>query len=64
MPGQPPGDATAIEGRPVAGFDVATFYDRSDAGEWSPTVGIDASRKYFGGGLVSSSPLPFLWCLE
>lgn len=47
--------ATAIEGRPVTGNDVATFYDRSDAGVFSPTTGIDASCKFFGGGLVSTA---------
>lgn len=47
--------ATAIEGRPVRGFDVASFYDRDDAGRFSPTVGIDASCKFFGGGLVSTA---------
>ena len=47
--------ATAIEGRPSDGFDVATFYDRNDAGEFSPTAGIDASCKYFGGGMLSTA---------
>lgn len=47
--------ATAIEGRPVDGYEVATFYDRNDAGEFSPTAGVDASCKYFGGGLVSTA---------
>jgi CubicO group peptidase (beta-lactamase class C family) len=47
--------ATAIEGRPVAGHDVAVFYDRSGIGTFSPTAGIDASCKFFGGGLVSTA---------
>jgi serine beta-lactamase-like protein LACTB len=47
--------ATAIEGRPLDGFDVASFYDRDDAGEFSLTAGIDASCKFFGGGLVSTA---------
>jgi CubicO group peptidase (beta-lactamase class C family) len=53
---QPAGmSATAIEGRPVAGHESASFYDRSDVGEFSPTAGIDASCKYLGGGLVSTA---------
>lgn len=47
--------ATAIEGRRLDGFDVASFYDRDDAGEFSLTAGIDASCKFFGGGLVSTA---------
>ncbi|MFN3230086.1 MAG: serine hydrolase domain-containing protein, partial [Asticcacaulis sp.] len=47
--------ATAIEGRPVRGFNVAAFYDRNGAGEFSLTSGIDASCKFFGGGLVSTA---------
>lgn len=47
--------ATAIEGRPIPGHDVAAFYDRSDAGAFSPTAGVDASCKFFGGGLVSTA---------
>lgn len=47
--------ATAIEGRPLDGFEVAGFYDRSDAGEFSLTTGVDASCKFFGGGLVSTA---------
>lgn len=47
--------ATAIEGRPMADDEVATFYDRSEAGDFSPTVGVNASCKFFGGGLVSTA---------
>lgn len=47
--------ATAIEGRPLSGFTVASFYDRNESGEFSPTTGIDASCKFFGGGLVTTA---------
>lgn len=47
--------ATAIEGRPLSGYDLAQFYDRSDAGEFSPTTGIDSSCKFLGGGLLSTA---------
>ncbi|WP_374658993.1 serine hydrolase domain-containing protein [Inhella sp.] len=54
-------NATAIEGRPLPEMPglpaqpVAVFYDRSEAGRFSPTTGIDASCKYLGGGLVSTA---------
>lgn len=48
--------ATAIEGRPTpSGYGVATFYDRDDAGVFTPAAGVDASCKFFGGGLISTA---------
>lgn len=47
--------ATAIEGRSVSEGELAVFYDRSDAGGFAPTVGVNASCKYLGGGLVSTA---------
>lgn len=47
--------ATALEGHPAAGADQSMFYDRSEAGDFSPTHGIHSSCKFFGGGLVSTA---------
>lgn len=49
--------ATAIEGRPTPGYDVATFYYSTEdkTAEPEPTDGVDASCKFFGGGFVSTA---------
>jgi len=47
--------STAIEGGPTARVNVAAFYDRDERGNFSETVGIDASCKFLGGGFISTA---------